>query len=227
MVAILVACTFLGLVLADFGVQKWNAWQAARSLARPLRPAIAPQRALWTVPQGAYLSEGHTWVRPGRAGGLEIGVDSLIAHAIGAIRYVILPQPGDRISAGQPLLRLEKGHGEITIPSAITGVVDSVNSTLEEAPLQIGLDPYGKGWICRIIPTRLATEMPRLRFGEKAGAWLEEEFSRLREFLSVRAMPVLALGTTSQDGGLPAAGCLDELPSRAWSEFEKEFLKTK
>lgn len=227
MVAILVAFTFLGLVLADFGVQKWNAWHEARSMGPAAQPATARPAALWQVPQGVYLSEGHTWMRPGRSGGLEIGVDNLVAHAIGAVRYVILPQPGDRVAAGQPLLRIEKGGGAVTIPSAITGFVEGVNSTLEEVPAQINSDPYGKGWICRIVPTHLATEMPHLRFGEKALTWLEEEFTRLREFLSVRAMPVLALGATSQDGGIPAAGCLDELPAGAWSEFEKEFLQTK
>jgi hypothetical protein len=34
----------------------------------------------------------------------------------------------------------------------------------------------------------------------------------------------LALGFTSQDGGLPAAGCLVELGPKVWGAFEASFL---
>ena len=227
MVAVLVAFTFLGLVLTDFGVQKWNAWQASRSAVRATRRAAIAQEVLWDVPEGVHLSEVHTWFRPDPMGGLEVGVDNLIAHALGAVGRIVLPRPGEHVTAGQPLFRLEKNGSAITVPSTINGIVGSVNSTLQNAPTQINSDPYGKGWICRVIPTNIGAVTPPVRFGEKAILWLESEFSRLRDFLSVQMPPEFALGVTSQDGGLPIPGCLDHLPKTAWSEFEAEFLKVK
>jgi hypothetical protein len=55
--------------------------------------------------------------------------------------------------------------------------------------------------------------------------WLENEFVRFREFIFAQISPDLALGVTSQDGGLPAAGCLGELGPKAWSAFETTFLR--
>jgi glycine cleavage system H protein len=227
MVAILVAFTFLGLVLTDFGVQKWNAWQTARSAERATRRAPAAPGVLWDVPEGVHLSEVHTWFRPDPTGGLEVGVDNLIAHALGAVGRIVLPKPGDHVTAGQPLFRLEKDGSALTVPSTVTGIVGSINATLQNVPALIHSDPYGKGWICRVIPTNIGAVTPPVRFGEKAILWLESEFSRLREFLSVQMPPEFALGATSQDGGLPVSGCLNDLPKPAWRKFEAEFLRVK
>jgi hypothetical protein len=57
--------------------------------------------------------------------------------------------------------------------------------------------------------------------------WLDGDFNRLREFLSVEIMSDIDLGVTSLDGGFPTAGCLRELDQAAWSSFEAEFLKLK
>jgi hypothetical protein len=63
-----------------------------------------------------------------------------------------------------------------------------------------------------------------MRYGQKAAIWLEEEFYRFREFLSVQVSPDLALDVTYPDGGLPATGSLAELPLAGWGAFEAAFL---
>jgi glycine cleavage system H protein len=227
MVALFVALMFVGLVLTDLGVQKWNARQAARSTERPADDAVIGTDAFWQVPEGVHLSDVHTWFRPDPTGGLEIGADTLIAEAVGSVQRIALPRAGDEVIAGQPLFRLEQDDRTLTIPSTITGKVMAVNSRLQNQPTLLNSDPYSSGWICRIIPTTVGMMTPNVRFGEKAIMWLESEFARLREFLSVQIRPEFALGATSQDGGLPTSGCLIDLDKAAWSAFENEFLKMK
>lgn len=222
MVALFVAFMFVSLVLTDLGVEKWKAWHAARAT----RPAEnTGLETLWQVPEGVHLSAAHTWFRPDPAGGLELGADSFIAHAIGAVRQIVLPKPGDQVIAGQPLFRLIRDGRSITVPSTLTGKVSAVNSELSDQPDRLISDPYRSGWVCRITPTSVGAVVPTTRFGEKAIMFLEDEFARLREFLSTQVNPELALGVTSQDGGVPASGCLAELDKPAWSAFESEFLK--
>lgn len=227
MVAIFVAFTFVSLVLTDLVVEKWQAWWVARP-ARARSPRVTAMEhgfeAWCRVPEGVHLASPHTWVKPDPAGGLEIGADALIARAVGAVGRIMLPQVGDQVTAGQPLFRLERHGCIVTIPSVFTGRVMAVNSRLADQPELLSSDPYGNGWVCHLTPTHVEDAAPSVRFGEQAAMWLENEFARFAEFIFGQLSPDLALGVTSQDGGLPAVGCLSELGPKAWSAFEANFL---
>lgn len=222
MVAIIVAFMFVSFILTDFGVQKYRAWQAVRA-TRPAPAAVAAGLPMWwQLPEGVKLSSAHNWFRSDSAGGMEVGADAFLTHAVGEVRQVVLPRPGDQVTAGQPLFRLVRNGRSLTVPSALTGTVTAANSRLRDDPSLLSSDPYGGGWICRIIQIAAPSDV---RFGAQARQWLDSEFSRLREFLSAQVSPEFALGMTSQDGGIPTAGCLAELDKAAWSDFEAEFLK--
>lgn len=228
MVALFVAFMFVSLVLTDLAIVKWHAWRVAH-VARAGSSAAEGMtygfEALCHVPEGIHLAHQHTWVKPDPTGGLEIGADALIVRAVGAVRRIILPKMGEEVTVGQPLFRLEHHGCAVTIPSAISGRVVAVNSRLADQPELLSSDPYGSGWICQLTPTRMEEHAPSVRFGEQAAMWLENEFVRFREFIFAQISPDLALGVTSQDGGLPAVGCLVELGPRAWSAFEANFLR--
>jgi glycine cleavage system H protein len=206
---------FIGFVLMDLIVQTLQARRAA---------VPAPADLLWKVPQGFYLSKGHTWLHPDASVGVKVGADALVAHALGAVDKVVLPKLGEYMEAGQPLFHLIYQGCELKIASSITGRVVALNPGLGKRPELVTKDPYGSGWICAITPTESDAGWSGMRSSEKAAAWLEREFHRLREFLSLRISPDLAAGVTCQDGGLPALGLLTHLDRRLWSAFEAEFL---
>jgi glycine cleavage system H protein len=227
MVAIFAAFMFVSLVLTDLMGEKWQAWRVAHPLlaTRPPAEAIAfGFEALCQIPEGMHLADQHTWIEPDPTGGLEIGADALIVRAVGAVRRIIPPKVGDQVTAGQPLFRLEHNGCSATIPSAITGRVRAVNTRLIDQPELLSSDPYGSGWVCYHNPTRVEEPFPKVRFGEQAAMWLENEFMRFQKFVFAQLSPDLALGVTSQDGGIPSVGCLSELGSVAWSAFEANFL---
>jgi len=215
MVALFVAIMFIAFVLVDVLVQSLE--------ARRVRVATAADLP-WKIPQGYYLSEGHTWLRPDSAVGLRVGADALVANALGAVEKVVLPRLGDLVKVGQPLFRLVYQGSELKVPSSITGQVVALNPGLRKSPELLAKDPYGSGWICTITPTQSNGGVKGMRSGDKAAAWLEREFHRFREFLSLRSSPDLALSVTCQDGGLPAVGSLTHLQRGVWSAFETEFL---
>jgi glycine cleavage system H protein len=161
MVALFVALMFVGFVLVDLMVQKLEAGRAAVS---------APAGLPWNVPQGFYLSEGHTWSYPYSPVGVRVGADALVAHALGAVEKVVLLKRGELVEAGQPLFRLEYQGGELEIPSAVTGRVIALNQGLGTRPELVAKDPYGSGWICAITPTQPNSGFSGMRSGEKAAA---------------------------------------------------------
>jgi len=227
MVALFVAFMFVGLVLIDLGMEKWKMWRTAHAALARRRAAVAVGwEELCHVPEGVHLAHQHTWVKPDPAGGLEIGADALIARAVGAVQRIILPRVGETVAVGQPLFRLEHNGRAVTIPAALAGRVTSVNDRLADHPDLLSSDPYGKGWVCFLAPTRVTEPGPRgMRFGEQAVMWLEKEATRFAEFIFGQMTPDLALGTTNLDGGTPTAGCLRELGPEAWTAFEANFLQ--
>ena len=227
MVAIFVAFMFVSLVLTDLAIERWQSWRVAHpSLSRSPRTRAMEHEfdALCQVPEGVHLSNRHLWVKPDPRGGLEIGADALIVRAVGAASRIILPKVGDQVTVGQPLFRLEHNGCAVNIPAALTGRVMAVNNRLADQPELLTSDPYGTGWVCQLTSTRAQQAAASVRFGEQAAMWLEKEFARFSDFISAQISPDLALGVTSQDGGLPAVGCLGELGPTAWSAFESEFL---
>jgi glycine cleavage system H protein len=227
MVAIFFAFMFVSLVLTDLAVEKWRAWRVAHSVlatcptAEMMAYGLEP---LCQIPEGVCLANQHTWVKPDPTGGLAVGADALIVRAVGTVRRIVLPKVGDQVTAGQPLFRLEHNGCAITIPSALTGRVMAVNNHLVDQPELLNSDPYGSGWVCYLSPTRVDEPFPKVRFGEQAAMWIENEFKRFQEFIFAQLSPDLALGATSQDGGIPAAGCLSEMGPLSWSAFEAKFL---
>ena len=224
MVAIFVALMFISLVLTDLAVQKLRAWRAVRA-TRTATAAATGEVNLWDwIPDGLRLADQHTWVKRHVSGGLEIGADALIARAVGAVRRILLPKEGDVIAVGQPLFRLQQNGCLITIPATVAGRVMAVNSRLAERPELLSTDPYEGGWVCRIAPTRIEEATFHLRFGEKATLWLRCELERFRTFVLTQVSPDVALGVTSQDGGMPVAGCVFELGAQGCQAFEENFL---
>jgi glycine cleavage system H protein len=217
MVALFVALMFIGFLLVDFVVQRLQARRVTVSAA-----ASAP----WNVPRSFYLSEGHSWSHPDSSVGVRVGADALVAHALGAVEKVVLPKLGELVKAGQPLFQLEFRSCDLKVPSSITGHVVAVNPSLGKRPELVAQDPYGDGWICAITPTLPDGISGGMRSGEKAAAWLEQEFHRFREFLSSQVSPDMALSVTYPDGGLPAVGSLTQLPHGSWRAFEAEFLRS-
>jgi glycine cleavage system H protein len=230
MVAVFVALMFVGLVLVDLLVEKARVRRLALNLAAqralPRRVPFSP-RGLehWPpLPEGAYLTEGHTWLLPQEEGVFRAGADPLIAHALGAVGRVAAPKVGQELLEGAPLFQLEREGRALTVPSPVTGRVTAVNSELQDQPELVVRDPYGEGWVCNVLPMRILEDKPVMRAGAKALAWLEREAARFSEFLWMRLPSEIDLGATIQDGGTPAPGVLVDFDASTWDAFEREFL---
>jgi glycine cleavage system H protein len=232
MVAIFVALLFLGFILTDLLVQRIAARrkQEVRPLAGAATPA-SPQPLSWSaprweVPEGVYVANGHSWLRPEADGRITLGADPFLGYALGSARNVVLPRVGAWVKKGDPLFHLALHGGSLTVPSPVEGVVAGVNGRLEERPGLATEEPYSSGWVCSILPDRPRSALSSLPSGSRAAAWLDREFRRFCEFVSGQASHDLALGATSPDGGLAAPGCLSYLDPGAWTAFEAQFLRS-
>jgi glycine cleavage system H lipoate-binding protein len=164
----------------------------------------------------ARWSPGHTWVSPLRGGALAVGVDEIAQRILPSATALELPTPGMEVQRGDPIAVIRAGRRAIRIGAPVGGTVVAVNRRARRNPGLVKADPYGAGWLFRLVPRdELWRSFPG---GAKAEAWLAAERRRLAHCLEEQ------LGIAAADGGElvePAPALLGE---EGWKRVVQSFL---
>ena len=181
------------------------------------------------IPQGIFYSKNHTWAHLDTKGVAKVGLDDLLLHFTGEIYLKKMKKPGDIIQKGEFLVDFEQKGKSLKIDSPISGEIVDCNHLLLEDPNLLNEDPYQKGWIYKIKPSRWIAETNSFYLAEEATNWSAREIERFKDFLatSVERYTEDPSNLVLQDGGELIDNPLSELPSDVWQDFEHRFLGTK
>lgn len=113
-----------------------------------------------------FLLEEDMWCRPCADGHMEVGVTAFGIHLSGDF-YMCRPKPvGTELAQGQAVAVAELSKSVVAIRSPVSGRVAEVNPLLADKPELVHREPYGRGWLVRIEPTRWHEDLARLAHGE-------------------------------------------------------------
>jgi glycine cleavage system H protein len=192
----------------------------ARAGIEVVRRALASVAQWFSIPEGLYYHQGHSWVMPQGAELVKVGVDDFAQRLVGSTNKISLPTIGSRIAQGDVGWKLGIDSKTIDMLSPVTGDVVAVNKDIVRNPTLINQDPYGKGWLMMVKPDNQRATVKNLLTGKLATAWMEETADTLRERMGDE------LGVVYQDGGLPVSGIAKALSPDAWDKMASEFLLT-
>jgi glycine cleavage system H protein len=193
----------------------------ARAGIEVVRRAMASIAQWFSVPEGLYYHQGHSWVMPQGAELVKVGVDDFAQRLVGTTNKINLPKVGSRIEQGDVGWKLGIDAKTIDMLSPVTGDVVAVNKDIAKNPALINQDPYGKGWLMVVKPANQRATVKNLLTGKLATAWMEKTADTLRERIGGDE-----LGTVYQDGGLPVSGIAKALSPDAWDKMAGEFFLT-
>lgn len=196
-------------------------------ITRKLQKALGILSAkILKIPQGMLYSRNHTWMFMERSGAATVGLDDLLLHITGEVKFSTLKQPGDLISKGDLLTEIDQNGRVLSILSPVSGTIVHTNALLNENPGVINEDPYGKGWLYQIKPSNWMAEARSCYFAGEATNWSENELTRFKDFMAVtmRNYSPEASMVVLQDGGELADHSLAAMPDECWKDFQKEFL---
>ncbi len=103
-------------------------------------------------PQDLYYTKDHEWLRIDKdAGTCTIGITEFAQSELGDIVFVEIDELDSDLNKDDPFGTVEavKTVAELFMP--VSGKVQEMNEALEENPELLNGDPYGDGWIIKVI----------------------------------------------------------------------------
>ena len=105
-----------------------------------------------TFPEDVRYTSEHEWARE-EGGVITIGVTSYATDQLGDIVFVELPDKGRTVEAGKTFGVVEAVKTVSDLYAPLAGEVVEVNGALMDNPALVNQDPYGEGWMVRVLPT--------------------------------------------------------------------------
>ncbi|MEI7500313.1 MAG: glycine cleavage system protein H [Bacteroidota bacterium] len=205
----------------------WIVLNKQVKITRQIQKAIGILSAnILRIPQGLFYSRNHTWMHMEKSGAAKVGLDDLLLHITGEVKFNKLKNPGEMVNKGDILTEIDHNGKLLQIFSPVSGKILDTNTILNENPGLMNEDPYGKGWIYKIKPSNWISEAKSCYFAEEATHWSEKELVRFKDFLAVtmKNYSPEASMVILQDGGELCDHSLSTLPNEIWMDFQKEFL---
>ena len=195
-------------------------------------PARGPgEHVEWfRVPGEFHFHQGHGWVKTGEENVARVGMDDFAQKLVGRVDSIDLPPVGSRLSQGEKGWVLTADSRAIPMLSPIDGEIVAINEEALRSPDIVNEDPYGKGWLLKVRPERLAANRTGLLAGRLARRWMEETLHGLRLTMGGNLGPLYQDGGSTlpvhQDGGSPVAGIARALYGEDWVKKVKEHFHT-
>jgi glycine cleavage system H protein len=196
-----------------------------RTRSKNLNPLGILSAGSMLIPQGLFYSRNHTWMYMEKSGSARVGLDDLLLHLTGEVNLGKLRNPGENILKGDLLTEAYQDGKSLKILSPVSGKIIGINPAIVENPGILNKDPYEKGWIYEIKPSKWIAEADDCYFEEGALHWLKIELERFKDFLGTEMKIYTETSpVVMQDGGALCDHVLTGMSSEVWKDFEKEFL---
>jgi glycine cleavage system H lipoate-binding protein len=138
------------------------------------QPAAIDLEAERAAPEQLYYSPNHMWLDRTVEGNCHVGVDALLAKALGAAeRIAFMSSQG--VERPAAVLTVNGLDWQMMFPNRIH--ISSPNYYLRAEPAKIMADPYGAGWLFE--GTEEPGSLDGLITGADASEWMRQESARL------------------------------------------------
>src|SRR5204862_5063374 len=105
------------------------------------------------VPGDLKYTREHEWARQ-EGGRVRVGITAYAQEQLGDVVFVELPKVGSKVTAKQSFGVVESVKAVSDLFAPLSGEIVEVNAALPNAPQTVNEDPYGKGWMIVIAPSK-------------------------------------------------------------------------
>ena len=139
-----------------------------------------------------------------------VGVDDFTQRFMGDLDTVSIKGSGSAVQQGEPLATLRHKGRELAVVAPVSGILIEANPGVKEDPGIVNASPYEEGWLAKIRPSRLETEIRNLLRGAVAERWRDGLQAQMASWFAPK------LGMVLQDGGEWVDNLSDVLTDEQW-----------
>lgn len=128
-------------------------------------------------PEDLLYARTHEWVSVAEEGGRRIATVGLSAFAVDALTdlvFIELPLVGRQVEAGESFCEVESVKAVSDVYAPLAGEVIVVNNGLSDNLDTLSHDPYGEGWLAKLVVTDDANLKHLLDYAEYQKQCAEE-----------------------------------------------------
>jgi glycine cleavage system H lipoate-binding protein len=189
---------------------------------------ITPALNVNTVaaPAGLYYDKSHTWAFMEKDGQVKIGINDFLQHITGPFTQVKMKTAGEKVRKGEKIFTVIREGKQLEIYSPVSGYIKHYNEDLISSPEKLNTSPYAEGWVYQIEPVNWLRETRFMFMADKFKEWLDDEFTRLKDFLatSANSNSLVYNHIVLQDGGELTDNVLADLGPEVWEDFQTHFM---
>lgn len=104
------------------------------------------------IPVDVKYTKTHEWVRSNDDGSVTVGISDSAQDQLGDMVFVEVPEVGQALRAEEACAVVESVKAASDVYAPVSGEIVEVNEQLADSPETVNDDPYGEGWIFRLLP---------------------------------------------------------------------------
>ena len=117
------------------------------------------------VPNHLLYTKDHEWVEFKEEYAI-VGITDYAQSQLGDVIFVEFPEIGEDLNSGSSFGEVEAVKTVSDLFAPISGKVLSVNEEIENTPDLVNSDPYKKGWLIKISPSKHEEKDDLMNFEE-------------------------------------------------------------
>ena len=118
-----------------------------------------------SVPNHLFYTKDHEWVEFKEEYAI-VGITDYAQSQLGDVIFVEFPEIGKDLNSGSSFGEVEAVKTVSDLFAPISGKVLSVNEEIEDTPDLVNSDPYKKGWLIKISPSKHEEKDDLMNFEE-------------------------------------------------------------
>lgn len=105
------------------------------------------------VPEDLRYTQSHEWVRLEDDGSITIGITDHAQEQLGDLVFVETPEIDSEAEAEAAVAVVESVKAASDIYAPVDGAIADANGALADEPELVNSDPYGNGWLYKMMPS--------------------------------------------------------------------------